>query len=673
MPLEARLFAGAYGLAALGFLLLAGLLVARPIRNRTGRMFLVATLVSFITYTLTSLTLWFPQLVVMRPIASLPLVAWGGFLLVCLAQVTSLSISRVLAVLMLLLWILDVVVQLRWFAASTEIRFAVRVLIAVVTVVCAEQLIRNSDSVLRWATKHIVLALVVCAGFDLVFYAHALVQGAIDPTMAVLRGFVWLIACPLFAVSAARNPSWDVGIHVSRNIVFHSLTVLIVGGFLVVLGGLGYVVTLLGIAWVSVFQGVIAIAGVALAATALMSRTFRSRIRAFVDRNFYNYRFDYRQEWLRFTSALSAAPGESVYPVVCNAFQTLADAPGSAMYVRRNDNVFELQYHYGISGLAKSIDATAIQGANAHTPFDLSTSIHTVPGLFSPPSESKQSGTQPRFVIPLLSDDQVFAMVVLTATRTVLALDREVSDLLGVAAQQAATYIRQALATEELVVARQFESFNKMSAFVVHDLKNLAAQLSLLSSNAQRHKDNPEFQSDMIDTVQHVTQRMESLLLQLSEGSRAVDPPSMIEVYQCIDHALRTKPSLVTKPSVQNETAGPVYTLAHEDRLARIVGHLIQNADEATQQATGKIVVTVKQAGARVLLSVTDNGCGMSESFIRDRLFRPFSSTKKTGMGIGVFESANYLKDIGGSLRVASALNEGTTFTIELPVAEVNQ
>jgi putative PEP-CTERM system histidine kinase len=671
MPLEIKLFTGAYGLAAIGFLLLAGLLVVRPIRSRTGRMFLVATLVSCLTYGLTALTFWFPKLVSLRAIASLPLVAWSAFLLVCVAPMTGVRIVRVLGFAVAFFWILDVLIQHRLIPVGTEMRFLIRVAIAILTLVCAEQLIRSSDSALRWATKHIVLALAVCATFDLVFYAYGLVQGKLEPSMAVLRGFVWVMACPLLAVSAARNPSWDVGIHVSRRLVFHSLTILLVGGFLVSLGALGYIVTNLGIEWGAVMQGIVIVAGLSVGATALISHTFRSRVRAFVDRNFYNYRFDYREEWLRFTSALSSRAGEPVYEVVCKAFQSLADAPGSAMYLRRNNGRFQIEHQYGISGLAADFDGSVLSHAGFDMPRDLSLAGAEIPGLLLPPATSGGSGSPPRFVIPLIEQGEPFALVVLTATRSGMALDREVSDLLGVAARQAATYVSQALATEELVIARQFESFNKMSAFVVHDLKNLAAQLALLTANAERHKDNPEFQRDMIETVQHVTNRMRLLLEQLSKGTSAVDPPAVVEIYQCIEHALRQKPSLGTKPKIDRHSDEPVYTLAHEDRLARIIGHLVQNADESIKSQPGEIAIRVEDASERVLVAVTDNGSGMSDSFVRDRLFKPFSSTKETGMGIGVFESANYLKEIGGVLRVASALGRGTTFTIELPRAQL--
>ncbi len=670
MPLEVRLFAAAYGLAAFGFLLLAGLLVVRPIRSHIGRIFLGATLISCITYGLTLLTIWFPSLSELRPIASLPMVAWGGFLLFCLRQVTDKRIARLLSVALVVFWVIDVFLQLRLMPVANELRFTTRIGLAILVVICAEQLIRNSDTTLRWATKHVVLAVVICAGFDVVFYAYGLVLGGLEPSLAVLRGFVWAVACPLLAVSAARNPSWDVGIHVSRTVVFHSLTVIVVGVFMLVLGALGYLATQMGFAWGTIFQGVFVVGGFALGATALISQTFRSRIRAFIDKNFYSYRFDYRDEWLRFTAALSGKDEGSVFRTVGQSFELLMDAPGSVLYLRRNSN-FEVQYQFGVSK-AKNIIGGA-ETALPSQPIDLNTAAANVRNLFVDDAAAVATmGAPPRFVIPLGADDARLGYVVLPTTRSGLTLDREVSDVLTVAARHAATFIQQAITTEDLVVARQFDSFNKMSAFVVHDLKNLAAQLALLTANAEQHKDNPEFQKDMIETVQHVTQRMRALLEQLSKGTTSVDPPAVVDVYACTEHAIRSKPSIRTKPIVQRNAAAPANTLAHEDRLSRIIGHLVQNADEATAGKDGRIDIVVTDSDARAIhIEVSDNGCGMSDSFIRERLFRPFVSTKETGMGIGVFESANYLKDIGGALRVVSRLNVGTTFTIQLPRAQL--
>ena len=108
---------------------------------------------------------------------------------------------------------------------------------------------------------------------------------------------------------------------------------------------------------------------------------------------------------------------------------------------------------------------------------------------------------------------------------------------------------------------------------------------------------------------------------------------------------------------------------AHPERLERIIGHVVQNALDATRE-DGSVSITLEPAGAtRARLVVEDNGCGMSPEFVRDRLSRPFQTTKASGMGIGVFETRQYLEEIGGTLRYDSEVGVGTRVTIELPTS----
>jgi len=207
-----------------------------------------------------------------------------------------------------------------------------------------------------------------------------------------------------------------------------------------------------------------------------------------------------------------------------------------------------------------------------------------------------------------------------------------------------------------------------MSAFVVHDLKNLVAQLSLMLRNAQRHRDNPEFQADMLSTVENVIERMQGLLLQLRVGARPVEQPAPVRVTDALSRAVAQRRGLQPEPSLEVDASlAGRSVLAHADRLERVIGHLLQNAADASA-ASGIIRVRARSEGDRALIEVEDNGKGMSEEFIRTRLFRPFSSTKTHGMGIGTFESREYVRELGGSLEVESREGSGTTFRIRLPL-----
>jgi len=202
----------------------------------------------------------------------------------------------------------------------------------------------------------------------------------------------------------------------------------------------------------------------------------------------------------------------------------------------------------------------------------------------------------------------------------------------------------------------------------MHDLNNLIAQQSLVVKNAERFRDNPDFVDDAIDTIAHSVSRMRRLMEQLSSGSK---PPVKRRVNVCsvLSNAIERNSHREPVP----EFAGcdeDIMVLADADRLSMVIEHLLRNAQEATA-ANGQITVDVKTAGGMVVISIVDTGCGMSQEFIRDRLFRPFDSTKGSqSMGIGAYQARDYASALGGRLDVRSAVGEGTTFILRLPLAD---
>jgi putative PEP-CTERM system histidine kinase len=205
-----------------------------------------------------------------------------------------------------------------------------------------------------------------------------------------------------------------------------------------------------------------------------------------------------------------------------------------------------------------------------------------------------------------------------------------------------------------------------MAAFVVHDLKNLAAQLSLLLKNAERHRHNPRFQEDMLGTVRHVEERMNKLLAQLSTGSRGEENLRPIQLAKLVERVVAAKKAERADIAVHAGDAA-VATIGYEQRFERVLGHLVQNAIDATQPS-GEVRVRVGAEGENAVVEVSDSGCGMSEAFVRERLFRPFQTTKGNGMGIGAFEVAQYAKDMGGRIEVHSRPGAGTRFKLMFPL-----
>jgi len=673
-----------FGAAAVAWLLLAALLAMRRAGNATGRLLLGAVAVQ---------TLWAGTLVLLLvPWPPAPALAsvleaarslmWIVLLLQLLGGAHSVSAEddplertrrRALA---LVAALAAASVAVDFFDAHAPLAFTVKTLMAVTGLVCLEQVYRNTDAAHRWSLKYFAIALAGLFSFDLLLYSDAMLFSHLDPTWWVARGFANALLVPLVAIAAARNPQWKLDIAVSRSVVFHSRALFGAGAYLLLFAAAGYYIRFFGGEWGAIAQTLVIFGAAIGLIVVLMSGTARARLRVFLSKHFFSYRFDYREQWLRLTSALSQKDDTARTSDLPNrALRALADAVesrGGALWLREGDAlrcVAGLNYHGPREALPPSAPLVAFLGERDWV-VDLDewrSHRDRYDGLALPAGfDTHQSGW---LVVPLLLERELLGLVLLERPLAPLVIDWEVRDLLKAAARQAASYLGVQRAVEQLVQAQQFESFNRMSAFVVHDLKNLVAQLSLMLRNAQRHRDNPEFQADMLSTVENVIERMQGLLLQLRAGARPVDRPAPVLVADALARAVASRRGLQPEPSLEidGSIAGRS-VLAHADRLERVIGHLLQNAADASD-ASGIIRVRARSEGDEARIEVEDNGKGMSEEFVRTRLFRPFSSTKAHGMGIGTFESREYVRELGGSIEVDSREGSGTTFRIRLPLA----
>jgi putative PEP-CTERM system histidine kinase len=270
-------------------------------------------------------------------------------------------------------------------------------------------------------------------------------------------------------------------------------------------------------------------------------------------------------------------------------------------------------------------------------------------------------------IVPLMHADKLVGLLGLGPPDGPFEMSYEDRDLLKTVGRHIGTHLAQLEADRRLSENQQFEAYSRLTAFMMHDLKNLVAQLSLVVANADKHRRNPEFVDDTIDTVRNSTDRMTRLIEQLQRGDvRSLDREvSLEETLTRVIGRIRERGVI---PSL--ECAGePIVVLADPERLAMTVEHVVRNAQDATG-SDGAVSVRVVRDGARAVIQVADTGVGMTAEFIRDRLFRPFDSTKGTkGMGIGVYQVRDYVRSLNGEVSVTSAPGAGTVFCIALPVA----
>ena len=551
--------------------------------------------------------------------------------------------------------------------------FLLKLALAVFGLILVEQVYRRVQPQARWAIKPLVVALAGVFGFDLFFYADALLFGHLDADIWLSRGLANIIVIPFIAVATARNTGWTVNLHLSRSAVFHSSALLISGAFLLLVAGAGYFVRYVGGDWGRALQIELLFAAALFVALAISSGRFRSKLKVFVSKHFFSYRYDYREEWLRFTRTLSTESGaENLQVRTIMALADLLESPAGALWLRNDSNRFVQAARWNTAA-----DATAEPAEGSLATFlartgwiidvpEYRADPFPYPGL-SLPTWLTAASDAPWLVDPLVVGAELLGFVVLMPPRTPLEIDWEVRDLLKTASRQAASFLSHARATEALLEARKFDAFNRMSAFVVHDLKNLVSQLSLMLRNAQRHRDNPEFQADMLATVEHVVERMNRLMLQLRTGSEPVESARHVDVGAVLRRVCSTRSDSGVR--IEAESLADAVVVGHEDRLEHVISHLLQNAIDATP-ATGIIRVRIEAEDRFVVVVIADTGSGMTPEFMRDRLFRPFQTTKESGMGIGVYESTQYVSGLGGSLEVDSQPGVGTTMRIRLPRAE---
>ncbi len=541
--------------------------------------------------------------------------------------------------------------------------------LALVGLVLIEQVYRNAANDRRWNAKPLCLGLVVMFGFDLYLFTQTLLLRQPDPQATLLRPMVAALGVPLLAVGLGRGAALMASLHMSRSLVFHSATLLLSGCFLLAVAAIGYWVRYTGGEWGATVQVLLSVLALMLVAVVVLSGAVRAKLRVWISKSFFQYRYDYRAEWLRFTAALTPRGGpEGLGESVVRSLAGMVESPAGGLWLRRGDETQLVQvahWNFERSGLGLPIEG-CLQ--------DLATRAW-IADLNEWRSEVRPNGVQPAdwlmadqaawLLIPLVVGEQLHGAVVLAQPRTPIGLDWEVRDLLKTASSQAAGTLALLEASEQLMEARKFEAFNRMSAFVVHDLKNIVTQLSLMIKNAERHGDNPEFRRDMDETVRHALEKMRQLMLQLREGARPAGVSSGVSL-NAIAQRLQTSVKQRGRELRLRLREG-VETRGIEERVERVIGHAVQNAFDASAEDQ-PVTLTLDVVGSYARVQVKDDGVGMSPEFVQERLFKPFQSTKTHGMGIGAFESLQYVRELGGKMEVDSAPQQGTRITFLLPL-----
>lgn len=564
--------------------------------------------------------------------------------------------------------------EMGWLGDTARLVLFSSMAMPVFMLMLVEQLFRNISEDSRWNVKPLCLGLAGAALFDVYLYSQAVLFNRLDHDAVSIRGAVHTLMVPLLLLASTRRSDWISKIQVSRKAAFHSATLLIAGIYLIFVSGVGYYVRYFGGEWGRALQLALVFFALILLIVLALSGTVRAKLRVFLGKHFFQYRYDYREEWLRFTKTLSSqnSPQEMGQQVV-RGLADLLESPGGGLWMKnRGESTFSQVSRWNLAqsevkedGNSPLCQFMATSGWVINLE-EFRSSARRYGQLSLP--QWLQEIEQAWLIVPLNVGDEMIGFVVLARARTHLEVNWEVNDLLKTAGRQAASFLAQMQATEALLEVRKFDAFNRMSAFVVHDLKNIVTQLSLMMKNAQRHSQNPEFQKDMLLTVENSLDRMRQMMLQLREG--ATPPGTAVGVNLCEVVARIEAMAASRGRTLEVAIVHRIGTRGHEERLERVIGHVVQNAFDATN-ATGRVRLSLGRQGGQARIEVADTGQGMSREFIRDRLFKPFQTTKEAGMGIGAYESFQYIQELGGKIEVDSELSKGTKVTILLPLFEL--
>jgi putative PEP-CTERM system histidine kinase len=561
------------------------------------------------------------------------------------------------------------------FLSGFDFQLAGHLTLAIAGLVLLEHILRNTPTDLMRAIKYLCFGIGGMFVYDFYLYSDALLFQRIDPALWEARGFINASVVPVIGIALARNPQWSPGLLVSRRIVFHTSALLGSGVYLLAMGVGGYYVRDYGGTWGIVAQTIFMFGAGLLLLILLFSGPLRARLRVFINKHFFHYKYDYREEWLRFIRTLSS--NESDIPLPERAIRAIAqmiDSPGGVLWMRREDGHYEPTAKWNME---PPLSANEPAGSSLIRFLEIQKWVINLdeyrrdPGLYQSLGDLVMPSwlrTLPDawLIAPLILQEKLHGFVVLARSPAVRHhFNWEDCDLLKTTGTQAASHLAQHAASQALAEARQFEAFNRLSTYVVHDLKNLISQLSLVVSNAARHRNNPLFMENVISTVDNSVSKMNRLLVRMRDGVQA-DSKRMVNLAKLLEEVVHDAQAAKPAPVLECSTRDMAVT-ADRDRLASVMGHVIRNAQDATSE-DGRVTVRLQKINGHAVVEVEDTGCGMDEAFIRARLFRPFQTTKgDSGMGIGVYEAREFVRSLGGDIQVESKPGKGTIFRIQLP------
>lgn len=574
-----------------------------------------------------------------------------------------------------------------WIVCSNGGRALIALLLMADALVLAnlEKTFRSAVGAMQWRIKFMVLGLGVIFGVKIYTQSQALLYSGHDLTLLGVDAGALLCGCALITLAYLRHGFSSIDVYPSRAVLQSSVTVLLVGSYLFIVGALAHIAARLGEARNFQAQVLVVLLGMVVLVVLLFSARLRQRVGRFVSRHFQRPQHDFRSVWTLLTRRMFEARDEAALcaaaaKLIAETFRVLsvtfwvADERGEQLlFVASTSPVARATANAQVGGRLPGTgfldDVITSPGAHGQ-PFDL----EKAPSAWA---ETLRRANPPQFAtggnrlaVPLTIGERRLGVAVLADRVNGVPYTAEELDLLGCIGDQLAAGLLNLRLTGDLMQAKELEAFQTMSTFFVHDLKNATYSLGLMLENLPVHFDDPAFRADALRGIGSTVARINFLIERLSSLRRKLEAkPMPLDLNGLVEQTLDALPEAPAGVEVRRDLRPLPEVSADREQIESVLTNLVLNARDALEHRSGCVRVETHQHDGQAVLTVADDGSGMSAEFLRDSLFRPFHTTKKKGLGIGMFQSKMLVEANRGTIRVTSEVGKGTTFRVTLPLA----
>lgn len=565
------------------------------------------------------------------------------------------------------------------FLGPLGLFFSIFILLAIVFIMInLETVYRNTEGAKKWQIKYSIIGMF--AGFTFYIYvvSKVILFRFVELKYIPIGSIVILICSMFLAFSFIRHRLMNVDVFVSRQVFYGSFTIIAISVYLIIVGLVGELVKFFHIDFNMMFYPVFALLSLLALSIFLLSAKTRKKVTRFIDRHFYKNRYDYRFEWIELTNRISSA--QNINDLLRKFMELVAETmcvnEVSIWLYNDEDKQFYLSGLRGISEQRDGIKVIIGQNSplikylsNDAGPFSLDSIRHNNEKVeFKNIEGAFLNRNSVSVICPLIAKGELAGFITLGKEITGAVYNYEDYDMLKTMCHQAANAIMNIRLSERLVLAKEMDLMNKISSFVLHDLKNFISMLSLIVQNASSNMDNPEFQKDILETISKTIENMRGLMARVSTLPKdVVLNKARINITELIkDTVKKTGLGNDGIELYENYAALPEVSLDPE-KIQSVISNLIINAQESLKDK-GKVSISTSMDNNELVIEIRDNGPGMTDDFMKNMLFKPFQSTKKKGLGIGLYQCKTIIAAHGGRIEVESEYGKGVSFKIYLPV-----